>query len=250
MKLAVTDLGFTDVVEVAEPLLRNYIDYIEIIPTKETPYSQLTKWDFIHYKERLESFGLKPCAFLSLFYGIDIRSLEESTKFLDHIDKLLVYANHAGVDKLIFGSPGLRKTFIGWEEKLTKIFTYLDKKLNNTGKSIIIEPVARHYGGEFWYDIEQVTEFIQMNKLRNISTMIDTHNNELEGIDSSLAYHRFKPFIQHIHVSEIGLGKIVELEKHMKFSNAIRDYNNIVTHEMCNKNDFLESLNTFSTIYR
>ena len=250
MQLAVSDLGFDGIENVANVLQQNGIEYIEVVPSKIKPYHALNVRDMLMYKDILADYNLKPYSFLSLFYGIEIKDLSEVDKILNHFQVLITYAQLTEVKKLVFGSPALRKKSPNWEQHLQYIFTRLDKMLDKTGISVIIEPVSSYYKAEFWYETGEIVNFIVNNKLKNIRTMVDTHNAMLEGEDPCLLYLRWKQYIGHIHIAEIGLGRLKSVEMHLKFSNTIRDYKDVITHEITDKLRFAESVKTFSEIYK
>lgn len=250
MKLAVTDLGFDGIESVAHKLYQNGIEYVEVIPTKIKPYHALTVRDMLMYKDILAEYNVKPYSFLSLFYGTDINDISEVDKILTQFQVLITYAQLTGVKKLVFGSPGLRKKVPGWEYHLEDIFTKLDTMLKDTKVSVIIEPVSKSFGGEFWHDVKEIIDFIQYFDLRRVYTMIDTSNAITQGDDPSLLYNQYKHRIGHIHIAEPGFGKLKNLEMHMKFSNTIRGYQDVITHEITNKDEFVESIKTFSEIYK
>lgn len=250
MKLAVTDLAFDGIETVADKLQEYGIEYIEVIPTKIKPYYALSQSDIVMYKDILADYNLKPYSFLSLFYGIDIKDFRPTDIILTQFSTLINYAKAAGVKKLIFGSPSLRKKIKGWEYFVEDLFTELDKMLKGTGVSVIIEPVSKELGAEFWNDTKEVLDFINYYDLKNIYTMIDTQNCILQGEDPSLVYAQCKHRINHIHIAEPGFGKLKNIEMHMKFSNAIRDYRDVITHEIAVKEEFRESIKTFSEVYK
>jgi sugar phosphate isomerase/epimerase len=250
MKLAVSDLGFNGIESVADSLQQLGIEYIEIVPTKIKPYSAMRVDDIKMYRDILSDYNLKPYSFLSLFYGTDVKDISEVDKIIDHFKTLIEYAQAVDVKKLVFGSPVLRKKITGWESHLQNIFVTLDSVLKDTGVSVIIEPVSANHGAEFWHTVKEVTEFIKSNKLKHIFTMIDTNNSLTEGEDPALVYLQHQRLIKHIHITEPGFGELENLAFHMRFSNTIRNYPDVITHEITNKEVFHESIKTFSQIYK
>ena len=250
MKLAVSDLGFNGIETVAESLQHLGIEYIEMVPTKIKPYSAMRVEDIKMYRDILSDYHLKPYSFLSLFYGTDVKDIGEVDKIIDHFKTLISYAQAIDVKKLVFGSPVLRKKIPGWETHLQNIFVKLDNVLKDTGISVIIEPVSANHRSEFWHTVKEVAEFIKSNKLKHIFTMIDTNNSITEGEDPALIYLQYQRVIKHIHITEPGFGKLENLEFHMRFSNTIRNYPDVITHEITNKEVFHESIKTFSQIYK
>jgi sugar phosphate isomerase/epimerase len=143
----------------------------------------------------------------------------------------------------------MRKAIPQWEDHLVNIFNRLDKELNQTGKYLIIEPVASSYGAEFFTTIDDIVKFLDKYRYSNIYTMIDTHNLFLENQDPVEKYLEYKDYIKHIHVAEIGLGELKNKPFHRKFAKTLQNYEYVVTHEIRDRDNFTKSLKTFEEIY-
>jgi sugar phosphate isomerase/epimerase len=157
-----------------------------------------------------------------------------------------------GVKVLVFGSPGLRKKTNGWEDSLIEIFTYVDNILIGTDIKVLIEPNTSSYGGEFFHTVSDIVNFIESNNLKNVRTMIDTHNSLLENLDPNVELVNYFNYIEHIHISEPKLVVIKEDEFHINFSKTIKnsEYNKTITYEVMKSIDLIPSIKTFSKIYR
>lgn len=248
MKLAVSDTGF-DQLEDVDIELQNSVYYLEIVPTKIKPYKDLTLDDLLKYKSKINSLGLAPYSLLSLFYTLDIDDVSKVDLIKEHLYYLNCVMVELNCDLMVFGSPGLRKKIPGWETYIDEILFFIDKALSISGKYLIIEPVASHYGAEFFNTVEEIVTYLDTKKFTNIFTMIDTHNSFLEKTNPIEEYKRFKNYIKHIHVAEVGLGQLKNKSFHKKFAKVLEDYEFVVTHEIRDRENFKKSLKTFKEIY-
>jgi hypothetical protein len=89
------------------------------------------------------------------------------------------------------------------------------------------------------------------NKFSNISSMIDIHNSLLEGEYPSTQLKIYQNIIQHIHVSEIGLGDFIESTTHNNMAKSIKhiNYNNLVIYESKPSTNLIKSIKSFNKIY-
>ena len=248
MKLAVSDTGFDKLEDVANEL-QNSVHYLEIVPTKIKPYDILTVDDLLNYRSKLINLGIAPYSLLSLFYTLEIPNISYTEEIINHFRKLNEYMVDLNCDLMVFGSPTMRKAIPGWEDYLHYIFTIIDKELKVSGKYLIIEPVAAHYGAEFFTTIDEIVSFLREHNYTNIFTMIDTHNLFLEKQDPIEKYLQYKDYIKHIHVAEIGLGQLKSKSFHKKFAKVLEDYEHVITHEIRDRENFKKSLKTFKEIY-
>jgi sugar phosphate isomerase/epimerase len=233
-------------------LKENGINNIESVLTKIKDWSELETKDIISYKKYLDDNGIIPYSIQSLFYGVKCTDITDVNIIKSHFDKLIYYSKLLGVKVLVFGSPGLRKKTNGWENSLIEIFTYVDKILVDSDIKVLIEPNTSSYGGEFFHTVSDIVNFIDSNNLKNVRTMIDTHNSILENIDPNVELVEYFNYIEHIHVSEPKLVVIKEDEFHINFSKTIKnsEYNKTITYEVMKSIDLIPSIETFSKIYR
>jgi len=247
--LAVSDTGFEDIEDVVHELYISGIPYLEIVPTKIKPFSELTIFDLIEYKSKLNHHNLAPYSLLSLFYTLDIPDVSHVTSIVNHLTKLDTYMVELNCDLMVFGSPTMRKKIDGWEGYIHDIFSQVDKVLSISGKYLIIEPVAKTYGAEFFTTIDEIVTHLKKAKYTNIFTMIDTHNLFLENQDPIEKYLEYQEYIKHIHVAEIGLGALTNKKFHKEFAKVLQDYPHVITHEIRDRDNFKKSIKMFGDIY-
>lgn len=216
----------------------------------ETVFSKIDSWDnltearILSYKAHLDCYGIATKSAQSLFFGIDCQFGD--TVFFAHFDRLITYSKLLGITTLVYGSPNLRKNI----EIADAVFQKLDSMLDGTGVTVVIEPNARKYDGEYFFTVPEIVEFINKNKLRNICTMIDTHNLWLEGDDPVQIWQKYSPYIKHIHISEDKLLPIIE-EKHFTFGCLLLTlgYSIIVTYELLLCPNLQSNVLTFVKMY-
>jgi sugar phosphate isomerase/epimerase len=252
MNLALSNLSWDnqDSEKVFKILKENNINQIECVLTKIKKWEELTIKDIIEYKKYLDLCNITPYSIQSLFYNIDYK-LKNIDNIILHFNRIIEYAKILGSKILVFGSPNLRKQYDGWELDVVSIFTQVDKLLKDTDIKVVIEPNAKSYGGEFWFDINEIVSFIEKNNLNNIRTMIDTHNSELENNIPYIELMSHYKYINHIHISEIGLSNIINNKQHNKLSSILHTnkYNKTITYEVLNNDGVLDSVKIFTKIY-
>lgn len=253
MNLALSNFAWDnkDSEEVFKVLKENNIHQIECILTKIKPWSELTREDIIEYKNYLDSFGITAYSIQSLFYGIDCKITDVDT-IVAHFERLIEYAEILGSKILVFGSPSLRKQLDGWAYAVGDIFNQVDKLLEGKDIKVVIEPNAKVYNGEFWFTLNEICEFLEFFDFKNIGTMIDTHNVELEG-NILLVFDLYANYkwIEHIHASEIKLANIKESKIHeaLNLFLKVSDYSRTITYEVLNNEGVLDSIKIFTEIY-
>jgi len=156
---------------------------IEGVLSKLNSWEELSDTKIVEYKTLLNSHRISILSLQSLFYGVKCDSILDEDNFINHFSKLIEYSKLLSVKVLVFGSPSLRKKSTGWDVSLSSIFKKLDTLLDGTGIQISIEPNSKIYGGEYFFTVPEIVDFITLNGFKNIKTMIDTHNIILEDSD-------------------------------------------------------------------
>lgn len=245
MKLAVTNIGYNSISD----LVDSKIKFLEVAPSAIKPWKELKVSDVMDYREELMSNGIIPVSMLSLFYGTDISTINEIEAIKKQFDVVDFIASLLEVKTLVFGSPNLRKKMDGWEESLKTIFAFVDSNLRNR---VVIEPISSYYGTEYFTTIDEVVTFIKENKLKQTYTMIDTHAVRLENQCPIEKLYKYKKYVKHIHVNEVGMGKLKDLEFHKAFKEALQftSYDGTITYEFTDKDNFKDSVKTFQEIYQ
>jgi sugar phosphate isomerase/epimerase len=254
MNLALSNFAWDnqDSETIFKSLKDNGINNIESVLTKIKDWSELNTKDIVDYKKYLDDNKIIPYSIQSLFYGVKCDDITNVNVIKLHFEKLIYYSKILGVKVLVFGSPGLRKKTKGWEDSLVEIFNHVDNILVGTDIKVLIEPNTSSYGGEFFHTVSDIVNFIESNNLKNVRTMIDTHNSLLENLDPNVELVNYFNYIEHIHISEPKLVVIKEDEFHINFSKTIKnsEYNKTITYEVMKSIDLIPSIKTFSKIYR
>jgi sugar phosphate isomerase/epimerase len=254
MKLAVSNLAWDaqDNQEVFKLLNDLDINNVEGVLSKIDSWDNLTKEKIQYYSDLLKDNNLGINSLQSLFFNVKCDDISNVDVILTHFQRLIDYSKILSVNVLVFGTPSLRKKINEWENYLIEIFTKLDEMLEGTGIYVLIEPNSKVYGGEFFHNLSEITDFILTNKLKNIKTMIDTHNLLLEGYDPVTEIETHYPLINHIHISEEKLKPLTDHSFHIKFSNKIKSmgYNKTVTYELNKCDNLQDTLKVFSTLYQ
>jgi sugar phosphate isomerase/epimerase len=254
MNLAVSNFAwdFSDVEITSNLLHQNKINHVEVVFPKYKDWSELNDNEIVNLKYLLERNNLSCLSSQSLFYNIDCKSMvTDSEKFISHFKTLIQYSKILGIQVLVLGSPGLRKNNNHIDFNLHKTFELIDELLSNTGIILCIEPNAGVYGGDFFFTISEIVEFIKTFKFKNIFTMCDTHNSWLENKDPNSELLEFFSYIKHVHVSEPKLVPIDNINLHKKFSKTLKElnYNGTITYELNKCNNFEDTIKNFYLIY-
>lgn len=251
MNLAVSNLSWDNIdnVKIFEVLKKNNIKNIEGVLSKISNFSDLDDNKLSEFKKLINNYGIKIQSIQSIFYGTDINSLDEYDKILNHFKLLINYSKKLDFKIMVFGSPNLRKQIN--RTYLNNLFKKIDDLLNNQNLILCIEPNTKKYNGQYFFSINEIVDFIELNNFKNIKTMIDTHNIILEGEDPIEVLELNYKHIYHIHVSEENLKPLSDLDFHLKFSDKLKlsDYNGIVTYELLPCDNFEKQIKLFNKIY-
>jgi len=252
MNLALSNFAWDiiDTDNIIKSLNENNIKSVELILTKFKNWDEITESNLLEYRDTFLNSGIKPYAIQSLFYNVNC-NLDTPELFVNHLKKIINYSEILDIKILVFGSPNLRKKVNDYEKKLVDVFSEIDSYLNNKNINLLIEPNTASYGGEYFFNLNEIIGFIDKNKLINIKTMIDTHNIILENGDPIIEFETNFNYIYHIHISEPKLKTLSNFEFHNNFSKLLKNkkYDKVITYEVLKTNDVLDSLKKFSEIY-
>lgn len=227
------------------------VDKIESTLTKIKNWENLNDYDVLEFKEKLDVFNINSYSIQSLFFNTPFKNLKDIKLILEHFKKIIHFSKLLDSKILVFGSPKLRVKYEGFDNDLKIIFKELDYLLGEKNINLMIEPNSKKYGGEFFFNINEIINFIEENDLKNISTMIDTHNLILEGLSPFEEYLKYCKFIKHIHVSEDELKGFQINDSHIKFSELLQNkkYEGVITYEVLKFKGIEESITNFNKIY-
>ena len=230
------------------------IKHIEGVLTKINPWSSLQETDLQGFKSKLDSYSINCSSLQSLFFGVNAKDMGDIEIITNHISRLVNYSKLLGVKVLVMGTPILRKKSEGYTWKLELIDTLktVDSVLKGTGITLVIEPNARIYKGEYFYTCKEIVEFLKIYDFTNIKTMIDTHNLLYEYADPINEYYENLPYISHVHISENNLEPLYYREFHNVFAKELflTGYDKLITYEVKKSENVEESIKLFAEIYR
>ena len=253
MKLAISNLAWNSSdLDILTNLVGMGVFNIEGVPTKIDHWDRLDVQSMVKFKHYLDIHSVEMPSMQSLFYQTDCTSFFEQEHILAHFERLVSYCKILSTKILVLGSPKLRTNAQDPYTKLATLFSRLDSMIHGTGVTIVIEPNASIYGGSFFFTIQEIVEFIQENNLRNIRTMVDTHNSHLQLQDPIVEFNKYFEYISHIHISECGLRPIEDSMFHRQFAKALHQstYAGIVTYEVLSCPNILEEIQTFTRLYK
>lgn len=252
MKVSVSNLAWNNEnnLEVFMLLQKFNIRNIEGVLTKICDWDKLNESVLQSHYNLLKTYNIQITSLQSLFFNFDCDNLFEP-KVIKHIEKIIELSKQHPINILVLGSPKLRKKVHGWEIKLVDFFTQIDNLLKNTKISMVIEPNSSIYGGEFFYKLSEIVDFLEKNNFTKIKTMVDTHNSILENQNPIVEYDNYSKFIEHIHISEKKLLPLEDIKFHTEFSNFLRkkEYKNIITYELLECDNLYDTIKTFNELY-
>lgn len=169
--------------------------------------------------------------------------------FVNTIDNISQTGTQYGIEVLVLGSPKQRKIFDRY--RLLANFEQIDGMIRSRGQILCLEPNAKVYGGQYFYTIPEIVDFIREGNYTNIKTMVDTHNLELENENIVRIFEEYFGYIDHVHISEVGLGEFRPTPAHRDLSKLIKllKYDKIITYEALNLKDPIKSIQTFANLY-
>lgn len=183
-------------------------NFIEVVPSRIFARGQ----DFSDIAKRYrEEYGLWAYSAQALFYDSSVQSFEDAAATQEHLLRVIKLGSLMGIKRFVLGSPALRR---GSPSCLMEVLKRMDSVLDANDAILCIEPVAKSYGGKYFYTVEEIVNHIDFYNLRNVKTMLDTNNAWLQG-DSpiKIVKHYFR-FIAHVHISDTDNGPILNQYEH------------------------------------
>lgn len=237
MKLAISHLACDDASQIASA----GVSLLECVFSKTQPIMEQNASSIAAWKKQLP-IALTPYSVQSITYGCGLTDFSACASNFAVMDKIIELATSLQLKRLVFGSPGIRR---GRPD--ASMFKYIDEQLKGSDMVLCIEPNARAYGGEYFFDVAEIAEFLQQHKFSNISTMIDTHNSWLEHRRTCDDICMFRDVIDHVHASEVKLQGFTSVNEHTMIAQALNNinYQHVVTFESLT----MQGLDDFKNIY-
>jgi sugar phosphate isomerase/epimerase len=242
MNIAITQLAFNDNDSLSKKAKELNIDNIELIFSMFNSEQQMRK-----VLKQLKDSNVKYSTAQSILYNSNIKNLSDYS-IVEFVEQFCDKCNDCGVNLIVLGSAKNRQ---GDKKDTEIVFKKIDDILKIKDIILCIEPNSKIYGGSYFFNLKEITEFIDQNNFKNIRSMVDTFNLMNEGFDPSYEYVKYKKYIEHIHISEKNLIPYKTSIEHQNFSKAIKsnNYSKIITYEAKYCDDIDSSIFNFFNDY-
>ena len=244
MKLSISNIAWENIYdkEVYTCLKEYKYDAIEIAPTRffDNPYDNIDKAEE-YLKELRKEYNLDISSMQSIWYGQqgNIFNEEERIILLEYTKKAIIYAKRLGIKNLVFGNPKNRTIPKGHNiNEVKEFFKTLGEFARSNDTTLSIEPNPTIYNTNFLNTTYEAFEFVKDINSIGLKLNVDLgtiiYNNE--DINQLVEY---KDYINHIHISEPNLDKIIKRDIHRQLKEILNDidYKGYVSIEMKNHND-------------
>jgi D-psicose/D-tagatose/L-ribulose 3-epimerase len=251
MKLGISELAWPGIDHfdtTLNALNATGISCIEMVIPKHSPWNPIDVDKLTILRDMINSSHIEVKSTQSVLFNSDVTEIGDAS-FLRHMDQLIDACIAMGIEKIVLGSPKQRINFN--LNQLGNAFGKLDKKISNHNVTILIEPNSQKYGGEYFFTLDEIVKFLDHHNFKNIKTMIDTHNIILENQNPTYEFIKYQKYIDHIHVSEIGLKSFKESDTHYQLTEILHthQYGGLVVYE-CNQSATLfNDIKLFTNIY-
>lgn len=220
---------------------------LEIAPTKifpVLPYQQLEK--AIDWKEKLrKNYGLQISSMQSIWYGRQeniFRSEKEREFLLEYTKQAILFAECLECKNLVFGCPKNRYLVDGAEAKQAIPFFYKLGEYAYSHHTVIgmeANPVIYHTN--YINNTKAAMELIKEVGSKGFRLNLDV-GTIIENQETLLEIEKNQDYINHVHISEPHLKKIVSRKIHFELANLLKhmDYQGYISIELEEQKDFSE----------
>lgn len=241
MDLAISNLAWNNL----EEIKNTNIKYIECVFSKIKDINELTEADVLKWNDEVRKSGFIPYSVQSINFNSPIKKFTYDEVNVNFYDKIINFCSLLGLKRIVYGSPTIRSGEV--DQGVLNLFKYIDSKLKGSELIWCIEPNSRFYKGDYFFDVEEIVNFLKEKNFNNVKTMIDTHNGILENRNIENDIVKYKDYVEHIHISEKNLMPLENLQFHKEVSNTLKhiNYNKVITYET----KFLQNIQEFVKIY-
>lgn len=216
MKVAISNLAFPagerDVAY--ERLARAGAMGIEIAPSRVQPWEELSSRAGAYERRRLNAHGLEASSLQAIFFGRpELQLLGDETAFRqmrDHVLRLGDYADALGVTVAVFGAPRHRNRGSLSPERAFEVgkgrLRLLAEALGEGGLVLALEPIPKHYNGDFLQSYAEVVEMVEAVDHPAVGLHLDTGCVLLNGDAISDAINAGLGRLVHFQAAEPDLG--------------------------------------------
>ncbi len=251
MKLGISELAWPSIdhfEKTLNALNSNGISCIEMVIPKHSPWNPIDVDKLTTLRDMINSSDIEVKSTQSVLFNSDVTEIGDAS-FLRHMDQLIDACIAIGIEKIVLGSPKQRINFNHTMQ--LEALHILDEKITGTSISLLLEPNSQRYGGEYFFTLDEIVKFLNRNNFNNIKTMIDTHNIILENQNPKDEFIKYQQYIDHVHVSEIGLQSFKESDTHYQLAETLHmhHYDGLIVYE-CNQSATLfDDIKLFGNIY-
>lgn len=237
MRISISNIAWDkkDDEKVYRILQENNIRGLDIAPARifENPFD-ISLYEGQVFINTLKTFNLTPVGMQSLLFGTNGLVLFEDEyirrQTIEHLKRMMDYAQKIGVTRLVFGSPknrlvrGLSEKEI--DELCYQVFNELGDYAVAKGLFFCIEPNPINYGADF---VTNTMDGIQLVKKINnpgfrlhldLGTMMMNNENIEEVVEAGI------DVTEHVHLSHPNLEQVIGYEEiHKRLYQALEDNN-------------------------
>ena len=236
--------------EIFEEMKKLGFEGLEIAPTRIFqlhPYEDLQRVKQWH--ETISSKFLIS-SMQSILYGMKENIFNGNKEFnnvLEYTKKAIKFAEIINCKNLVFGCPKNRNGSIGKKNIALKFFRAVGNYALKHNTVVAIEAVPQIYNTDFLNTTKDALNFVKETDCKGIRLNFDLGTSMANGENLSIINNNSINFVNHIHISELGLKKIEKRTLHADLINLLKtlEYNRFISIEMAqqkHKSDVIETM--------
>ena len=242
MKLAVSNIGWNSEKndEIFLFMKENGYCGLEIAPTiiiQENPYDHIDDIKLFS-KSIKEKYNLDIISMQSIWYGHsgNIFNLDDQKNLLDYTKKAIIFAESINCKNLVFGCP--KNRIISDKANINDVIPFF-KELGDYALEhhtvLSLEANPKIYNTNFLNETMDAIDFVKKVNSKGFMVNLD-FGTIIENKENLYEIIKNIKYINHIHISEPYLVKILNRKEHKELAKAIlkNGYNNYVSIEMKN----------------
>ena len=203
---------------------------LEGVLTKIAPWRESTKQLVCDYVGWLSESGLCMPSLQAIFHDSGIADFSHESECIEHLEKVVGLASAIGSRVLVLGAPRMRTH--GSLRGLSSVAREVDPLLRENGMVLCIEPNCAMYGAGYLRTPSEIVDFILLNELTHVRTMIDTFNLEYEGLECSDEFRKNEPKFAHAHFSGENLKPLLFSDSHRALVQNLTCFYGFLTYEL------------------
>lgn len=248
MKLSISNIAWNkeDDEKVYDILQQNNFYGLDVAPARvfENPFD-ITEIQGQAFIKNIATKGLVPVGMQSLLYGTEglqlLENEEKSRHTIQHLKKIMDYAEKIGVTRLVFGSPqnrlisNLSKEEV--EYRSQQVFNELGNYATTKGLYFCIEPNPTLYGADYITSTLEGVKLVKKINNPGFRLHLDLGTILINNEDIEKVVIEALPITEHIHLSHPNLEQVIGYEKqHILLRDTLLKYNyqGVVAIEMKN----------------